>query len=288
MQFIEIIIRLLDNTILTMKDISHVSGIQYNTLLYIRSSSPNDLKLNTAIKLADFFNISLSQLIGHKEIDYDKLVISRQHRINLFNHYINLNISETLQDLLNKHSMSTHKLSKILCMSYSTIYDLCKGVETVPALSSLIKVANYFQIDIEELIYGPTFSLYRLTNEHRQVLPIIGLDSIPEWCQAFKHDSTFPISQALFIHTKMIADVAIIKPTFTHNIWDDSSLLLVKSVRILPYSAQYVIAIINNIASILQRNSQNCFTCLKTNQLYSYVELHIVGEVVGLFPNTTT
>lgn len=284
MNFQHIVIKLLNSTKLSMKEIAEKSGIKYPTLVTIKASLYHDLKLSSAIKLANFFGISLSQLIGKQSINYDQVATASHTCPEEQEQIINLNIATSLHNLLHKHNISLFELSKKLSIARSTLYDLSQCPQSSPRVSYLIKIAEYFKIDIEELIYHKMYSSYQLTDSTLRPLPAIDLTAIPQWCKQQIAHGSFPIKNVVFVRQDTEAEIAVVNPTFTNDIWPPLSLLFIKTPKVHPCLLKYIIGIIDDEASILEKQDDNAFLCLKSRRSYSYTKLHVVGQVLRACP----
>ncbi len=111
-------------------------GISFETLngYFNKNFYP---KLSVALKITKFFNCSLSYLLGLTD------EFNNEDKNNL-------SFKETLKKLLKQNHLSPEKLMNALHMSEANYYRWQNG--TMPTMSSLIAMSQYFNVSIDYLI----------------------------------------------------------------------------------------------------------------------------------------
>lgn len=137
MKFHEILKFLCEDRGLTLKELSKESKIALPTLyaLFERNRLPS---FQVCVKLCNFFDCSIDFVLGLSQ-DYKKNVV-----------YCTDNFVKNYGKILKNKNLSHHKVCKDTKLDESRYFDWQKG--KLPYLSTLITLANYFKISVDELI----------------------------------------------------------------------------------------------------------------------------------------
>lgn len=138
-EFVEILQDLLDDNNLTLRKLSEKIGVPFQVLYAYKQKSfyPN---IETAVKIADFFNCSLDYLFGLNDKRGDGKVKGANLSV-FYQRYINL---------LKKNKVSHYRLYKTIGLNNSSITKWKNGA--TPKVESLIKIADYFGVSIDYLV----------------------------------------------------------------------------------------------------------------------------------------
>ena len=121
---------------LTRIDLANLAGVHRNVIAKLNYAS---ISLSTAIKIANFLNISIDYMVGLSEDD--SKFKPTNNNINFYN-----NCKKILEEL----NISQRKLCRDLNFSTDAFTRWKNG--QLPFLSSIISIAKYLNVEIEELI----------------------------------------------------------------------------------------------------------------------------------------
>ena len=120
---------------LTRIDLANLAGVHRNVIAKLNYAS---ISLSTAIKIANILNISIDYMVGLSE---DDSKFKPTNNINFYN-----NCKKILEEL----NISQRKLCRDLNFSTDAFTRWKNG--QLPFLSSIISIAKYLNVEIEELI----------------------------------------------------------------------------------------------------------------------------------------
>lgn len=120
---------------LTRIDLANLAGVHRNVIAKLNYAS---ISLSTAIKIANILNISIDFMVGLSE---DDSKFKPTNNINFYN-----NCKKILEEL----NISQRKLCRDLNFSTDAFTRWKNG--QLPFLSSIISIAKYLNVEIEELI----------------------------------------------------------------------------------------------------------------------------------------
>lgn len=128
--------KLRENNSLSRNDLSSKIGIT-NTMIYMYEKMNKTPNLSVASEIAKYFGVSIDELCYKEEeiLHNDKL----------------LEFGKTLKEYRKANNITQKELSKITKIKIDTISRYEKGLET-PTLNNLIKLSNFFEISIDEII----------------------------------------------------------------------------------------------------------------------------------------
>ena len=122
-----------------VQQVSKNTGIDDSHLYnYLHGALP---EIRNAVKLANEFNCSINYLMGLDE---------EPHQTKFDNTYDISLFSNRYDDLLKEHNITHYKLYREKGLNYSSHYAWQHGAE--PAMSSLIIIAQYFDVSIDYLV----------------------------------------------------------------------------------------------------------------------------------------
>lgn len=141
--------KLKDNNI-NRKSFALDSGIPYSTITHIIKGLNNNPSIMTIIKIADFFNCSIDEVLGRESIYYEV----HNYNVILNQEIINLNIKNFLLVKLQKQNINIHKLSIELGFSYNSLYNFVHRKNSRKVMNSdvILKLSNYFNISIDKMV----------------------------------------------------------------------------------------------------------------------------------------
>ena len=137
MKFHEILKFLCEDRGLALKDLAGQSGISLQTLyaLFERNRLPS---FKICVSLCNFFDCSIDFILG----------LSQELTKN--NNYNVENFVKNYKNLLVNRNISHYKVCQDTKLDESRFYDWQRG--KLPYLSTIITLANYFKISVDELI----------------------------------------------------------------------------------------------------------------------------------------
>jgi len=148
---------------LRKKDFAKASAIPYSSVITLISAGKIYPDLKNILKIANYFNCSIDEVLGRKEIIFSE----KTHFIDLSLDDINNNLKNFLNDKLLKHSLKAYQLGKICGFSEDVIVQFLKKDRAQRSLGSgvVTGIANYFKVSIDEMI-----GRVRASNQEQQPL----------------------------------------------------------------------------------------------------------------------
>lgn len=134
--FRENVLEVLKEREISIKNFCKQVGIGKNSIYNLKNHSPN---LETALKIANNLKLSLAFLTGRT--DNGEEFMPKHNEINFYNN---------LEKLLEKSTTTKAKFYKELKFSTDLLTRWKNGA--VPYLSNIILIADYFNVEIEELL----------------------------------------------------------------------------------------------------------------------------------------
>ena len=134
--FRENVLEVLKEREISIKNFCKQVGIGKNSIYNLKNHSPN---LETALKIANNLKLSLDFLTGRT--DNGEEFMPKHNEINFYNN---------LEKLLEKSTTTKAKFYKELKFSTDLLTRWKNGA--VPYLSNIILIADYFNVEIEELL----------------------------------------------------------------------------------------------------------------------------------------
>jgi len=153
---------------------------------------------------------------------------------------MNNNLSVNLITLMEQNSIGTSQLARIINIPMSTIKNIRKGKNINPTIETLIPLASYFSITLEELIFSDFKKKKKWLNQDKafsklQGLPIISWEDAVNWpCQ---------LDSEKWIYTELSSDGDMFALSIEKNSIGSffaPGLLLVDAGR-RPYHLDYVL-----------------------------------------------
>ncbi len=97
-------------------------------------------KIPTLVTIAKFYGVSINFLLGIDE-----------QKIRYFDKECNISFAENLRRIRNEHQLSLEKLANGVGISRRMVSYYEQG-KKVPTLKTLIKIANFLEISIDEIV----------------------------------------------------------------------------------------------------------------------------------------
>lgn len=142
----------LDKKKFTRDDFCNKCLIRNSTVSRLINASIINPKFMTLVKIADFFNVAIDEIIGRKKyIDVNKTECCF---IKLSQNDISSNLKNYLTMSLEECGINAYKLEKLSGLGNSTIFNFLNGNKNVQIMSShsIITIANYFGISVDDMI----------------------------------------------------------------------------------------------------------------------------------------
>ena len=125
----------------------------------------------------------------------------------------NVNISQTLNDLLHKKGMRATDLARSLDINQSTVQRLLSGKTTHPKMDTLESIASFFKVSLEQLLGEETIpSLSNELNTSHYV-PLLS------WEDAINHKLDW---DQIKNHQKVLVDIEVSSETYALRMQDAS------------------------------------------------------------------
>ena len=124
---------------ITVQDVSRATGIEDSVIYnYANNALPT---VKHAVSIANYMNCSLNYLMGIDDLP-NKASFEQKYDISVF--------SKRYDNLLKEYNVSHYNLSTNAGLNYSSHYAWRHGA--IPAMTSLIKIAKYFDVSIDYLV----------------------------------------------------------------------------------------------------------------------------------------
>lgn len=124
------------------------SGIPYTTYDRLIKKTPKHIELNTLLKIADYFHTSLDKIIKKDSAIKDSTISFDTPSLDL----IALNVRQSIQKQLTAKGLSPYQLGANCDIGESTVPKFLVGKNSMLQVSTLIKVADYFEISLDDMI----------------------------------------------------------------------------------------------------------------------------------------
>lgn len=140
---------------LTRADVWRDLGIRESTQRgWVKGHEPS---VDVAKKIADYLNISLDELVGETKVNYDEEKFD-----------IRLAFLESMNRMLFETGVKKKQMCKETGIPESTTRGWTRG--QMPSLENAKKVADYFNVTIDEFISGKTNESFSLVDEEKEIL----------------------------------------------------------------------------------------------------------------------
>jgi transcriptional regulator with XRE-family HTH domain len=136
---------------LKRKDFISQSGINPTTTNKIIGGNFRNPSLKTLLKLANYFNCHLDEVIGRDKKYYT--VFTNNYK-KLTEDEINTNLKKLIKDKIQETGLSAFQLAIRIGCSQNTIFNFLDDKREQKTLGSpvMVALANYFQLSIDEMI----------------------------------------------------------------------------------------------------------------------------------------
>jgi transcriptional regulator with XRE-family HTH domain len=124
------------------------SGIPYTTYDRLIKKTPKHIELSTLLKIADYFHTSLDQIIKKGFKTQDSTISFNTSSLDV----IALNARRSIQQQLIEKGLTPYQLGANCDLGENTIPNFLSGKTKALQVSTLIKVADYFEISLDDMI----------------------------------------------------------------------------------------------------------------------------------------
>jgi transcriptional regulator with XRE-family HTH domain len=126
------------------------SGISASVVCGLINGIQTNPTLITIIKMANYFQCSVDEILGRDQY------FNNQNAL-IFNHIsceqLSNNIKLYINTILQQKNIDSHQLSKLSGLGHDTIFKLMNNhVKKVLTLKSIISIADYLNISVDEII----------------------------------------------------------------------------------------------------------------------------------------
>lgn len=135
---------------LRKKDFAEQSTIPYSSVITIVSAGKRYPDLKNILKIANYFNCLIDEVVGRKEITLSK----KTNFIDISLDDINNNLKNFINNKLSEHSLKAYQLGKKCGFSEDVIVQFLKKNRAQRSLGSgvVAGIADYFKVSIDEMI----------------------------------------------------------------------------------------------------------------------------------------
>jgi len=134
---------------LKRKMFAQESGIPYTTVNKLINAQRLNPELTTILKIADFFNCSIDEVIGRENYH----AISEKYKFkNVSLDTVNYVLKKFINDKLEKNNLNPYKLGRQIGFSESPIIEFISSPNKTLSSSVIVALADYFKISIDEMI----------------------------------------------------------------------------------------------------------------------------------------
>jgi len=264
---------LITNSSLSLSEISEYSSIKYSTLVAIKSNLYNNLRTSTILKLSAFFNVSIAQLLKIEKLDLSSVKFNKSIA-SIQNINFKKNISINLSYLLDTNNIFLNQLSKDIGAPYSSLNDILMQKYEDPKIYLVYLTANYFKVNIDSFIRTEINKQPKINNNNfLKYIPVLNFCDIESLNLAHKQGSVIKSIFTIAIYKTSIANAGIIPPDFCIDLWSQNIVLLINYSRKYAEPSEFILGLINNKYTILQKYSEDEFFCFKTSNKYSIKEI---------------
>lgn len=124
------------------------SGIPYTTYDRLIKKTPKVIELPTLLKIADYFHTSLDKIIKNDFAIKDSTISFDTLSLDV----IASNARQSIQQQLKEKGLTPYQLGANCDLGENTIPNFLGGKTKALQVSTLIKVADYFKISLDEMI----------------------------------------------------------------------------------------------------------------------------------------
>jgi transcriptional regulator with XRE-family HTH domain len=136
---------------LNRKDFVEQSGIPYSTVTHIMKGLILNPTINHIIKIANYFNCSIDEVIGRTE--YSSLIYTKNF-FHISSDEIGNNLKKYINGKVKEKNINLHNLARNIGFSNNSLSGFINSNRGQKTLNSQIVVAlaDYFQVSIDEMI----------------------------------------------------------------------------------------------------------------------------------------
>lgn len=130
-------------------DLARSLNIPYSTVYSIIKGTRAKQEILTLIKIADFFQVTVDEIFNRTKYLPKHFEIKK-----VTQEEIRLNIKNFLNAKLQENNITAYTLSKRIGTGETVLFDFIKdnSNKTLLSSSTIFKLANYFQLSIDEII----------------------------------------------------------------------------------------------------------------------------------------
>lgn len=200
--------KLMLNAGLSSKKLADIVNVNRSTIIKILNGSTPTPRVETVFSLANYFNISVTELLGEEE-----------HKLqDLKNTVLPNKIKENILYLMHSNKIKgVTELSHLSKIPYSVIEDIMLGNTTSPQIRTLQKLSDFFSIRITQLLGLEDLSGVLTTQAEAVRIPVYDITSLKSYrsdnksCIPINHIEAFRKNKnnsfAIFISTdKLLPD----------------------------------------------------------------------------------
>jgi transcriptional regulator with XRE-family HTH domain len=124
------------------------SGIPDTTYNRLIKKTPKHIELPTLLKVADYFHTSLDKIIKKDSAIIDSTISFDTPSLDV----IALNVRQSIQQQLKAEGLTPYQLGANCDLGENTIPNFLSGKTKALQVSTLIKVADFFKISLDDMI----------------------------------------------------------------------------------------------------------------------------------------
>ena len=131
---------------LSFNKIYLATGISISTLQVLVHGDQNNIRIETLIKLCNFFRINIDDFIfSDIEKNIDEIVVR-------FKQIDSLNLQKNVRYLKEKNKLSYRDICVSASINENTLHILLNGNDRNTRIETVVKLAEYFEKNIDELV----------------------------------------------------------------------------------------------------------------------------------------
>ena len=244
--------KLMLNHGISSKKLADIISVNRSTLIKILNGSTLAPRVETIYALANYFNISVNKLLGE-----DAECLNKLEDTTLLN-----NIREQLIHLMKIHDIKTAaELNKLSNISYSVIEDILLGKTNTPHISTLEKLATFFNISVSQVLGFDSSPAILTAHDDKDKIPVFDITALHEFTIGNAH----PIKYIESFRKSSIKNAFSLLITIDDLVPDfyKGDLLIISPAEI-PRPNDFIVAKINSNVWI--------FECITINSEFMYLK----------------
>ena len=144
----------------SMGSLSRKISIDRALLTRIMDGTTPDPRLSSLVRIAQYFGVTVSQLIGEEKIDFKEVEnwLKRRLKTDKSKQQTALSRKDIVfsvtpfKKLMELTNNNPYHLSTQIKTAHSSLFDILLGKRTDPRINTLLKISSHFKITVSQLI----------------------------------------------------------------------------------------------------------------------------------------